>query len=111
MIEITPFQSQMMMLAGIVMLGWMLARRQIRSRRNLQAQSGADRELRQLRAQADKPVGIPLDSAPPETQRWQVEMFDLQRELKAELDMKIVVIQSLIRQADERIAALRARGE
>lgn len=111
MVEISSFQSQMMMLAGIVMLGWMLARRQIRSRRKLHLQNGVDRDLRRQHADADKTTGVPLASAPPETQRWQVEMFDLQRELKAELDMKIVVVQSLIRQADERIAALRARGQ
>ncbi len=111
MVGISPFQSQMMMLAGIIMLGWMLARRQIRARRRMHAQSVADKTLRQQRTAADKPTGVPLASAPVETQRWQVEMFDLQRELKAELDIKIVVVQSLIRQADERIAALRSRGE
>lgn len=107
MAEISPFQSQMMMLAGIILLGWILARRQIRSRSRLHSQGVADRDLRKQRAEADKIHGVPLASAPPELQRWQVEMFDLQRELKAELDMKIVVVQSLIRQADERIAALR----
>jgi hypothetical protein len=109
--EISPFQSQMMMLAGIILLGWILARRQIRSRSRLHSQGVADRDLRKQRVEADKPHGVPLASAPPELQRWQVEMFDLQRELKAELDMKIVVVQSLIRQADERIAALRNQAK
>jgi len=111
MAEISPFQSQMMLVAGIVMLGWFLARRQIRSRSRLHAQNIDDRNLRQKRIEADKPTSVPLSSAPVEIQRWQVEMFDLQRELKAELDMKIVVVQSLIRQADERIASLRNQSK
>lgn len=107
--EIESFQSQMMLLAGIVLLGWILARRQIRSRRRSHAQGVADQELRRMRSEADAPRGVALASAPPETQRWHVEMFELQRELKAELDMKIVVVQTLIRQADERIAALQGQ--
>ena len=106
--EITSFQSQMMLLAGIIMLGWILARRQIRSRRRLHAQQIADQDLRTSQVDADKPHGVALASAPLATQRWHVEMFDLQRELKAELDMKIVVVQTLLRQADERIAALKS---
>ncbi len=43
-----------------------------------------------------------------ETQRWQVAMFDLQRELKAELDTRISIVQALIRQLDERIETLAA---
>ena len=107
MIELSPFQSQMMMLAGIVLLGWMLIRRQLRSRRRMHEHDLSSRELKCQLAKADKPTGIPLSSAPIETQRWQVEMMDLQRDLKAELDTKIVIVQALIRQADERIAALR----
>lgn len=111
MAEFSPFQSQMMMLAGIVLLGWILVRRQIRSRRRLHTQSVSERHLQQQLSESDKPRGVPLASAPPEIQRWQVEIFDLQRELKAELDMKIVVVQSLIRQADERIATLRNQAK
>jgi len=33
-------------------------------------------------------------------------MFDLQRELKAELDTRIMVVQTLLNQADDRIAKL-----
>jgi len=111
MIEISPFQSQMMLLAGIVMFGWILARRQIRSRRRSHSQHVSDKQLQKQLATTDRPTGVPLSSAPIETQRWQVEMLELQRELKAELDMKIVVVQSLIRQADERIARLRGPAE
>jgi len=108
--EISSFQSQMMMVGGLIVLGWTLARRHIRSRKRMNAQNVTDRELRKQRAVADKPTAVPLASAPPELQRWQIEMFDLQRELKAELDTKIVVVQTLIRQADERIATLRSQA-
>ncbi len=111
MANLSQFQSQMMLLAGMLLLGWMLARRQLRSRGKAITQHQTDRELRRQRAEADQPRGVPLAAAPPEVQRWQVEMFELQRDLKAELDMKIVVVQSLIRQADERIATLRRHGE
>ena len=46
------------------------------------------------------------DDAPAETQRWQVALFDLQRELKAELDTRISVVHSLMRQLDDRIERL-----
>ena len=110
MVDFSSFQSQMMMLAGLVLLGWVLIRHQVRSRKRRHTQDMSDRELRRQLSKADQSNGMPLATAPPETQRWQVEMFDLQRELKAELDTKIVVVQSLIRQADERIAALRAQA-
>ena len=35
-------------------------------------------------------------------------MFDLQRELKADLDTRIVIVQTLLRQLDERIERLAA---
>jgi membrane protein implicated in regulation of membrane protease activity len=109
--QLSPFQSQMMLVAGLVMLGWMLIRRQLRSRRRMREQDLSTRDLRVQLAKADKPTGMPLSSAPIEAQRWQVEMMDLQRDLKAELDTKIMVVQVLIRQADERIAALRQHAK
>lgn len=108
MFELNAQQSQMMLLAGIVLMGWILIRRQIKSRYRQNSQSRTDHDFTKTLAKADVPRGIPLASAPPDTQRWQAEMLDLQRELKAELDMKIVVVQSLIRQADEKIAELSA---
>jgi len=108
MFELSAQQSQMMLLAGIILMGWILMRRQIKARFRQNSQSRTDHEFAKTLARADSPRGIPLASAPPETQRWQAEMLDLQRELKAELDMKIVVVQSLIRQADEKIAKLSA---
>lgn len=100
-------QAQLLMLAGFVMLGWVLARRQLKMRKRVNQDSRvANRALKQMREH--KNPAVPLSDAPPETQRWQVAMFDLQRELKAELDTRIVVVQTLLNQLDQRIARLSA---
>lgn len=106
MFELTTQQAQMMLLAGLVLMGWVLIRRQLRARYRQHTQSLSDRDFAKKLAQVDSPRGVPLASAPVDTQRWQAEMLDLQRELKAELDMKIAVVQALIRQADEKIETL-----
>jgi DNA-directed RNA polymerase specialized sigma24 family protein len=100
-------QAQLLMVAGFVMLGWVLARRQIKMRKrvNLDARA-ANRAIKQIREHKDP--ALPLSDAPPETQRWQAAMFDLQRELKAELDTRIVIVQTLLRQVDQRIERLTA---
>jgi hypothetical protein len=41
----------------------------------------------------------PLVDAPPEITRWQVEMHDLARDLKGELDTKIAVLEHLVIEA------------
>jgi hypothetical protein len=98
-------QSQLLMLAGFVMLGWVLARRQIRMRRRVHTETAvAEQAIARLRDH--KAPSLPLCDAPPQTQRWQAAMFDLQRELKADLDTRIVIVQTLLRQVDERIASL-----
>jgi hypothetical protein len=98
-------QAQLIMVAGFVMLGWVLARRQIRHRRRVNQDSQtANKAIREIRDQREPT--LPLSNAPVDTQRWQVAMFDLQRELKADLDTRIAIVQTLLHQADERIASL-----
>ncbi len=98
-------QAQLLMVAGFIMLGWVLARRQIKNRKRVNRDNRSARK--QLAAVREhKEPALPLADAPPETQRWQVAMFDLQRELKAELDTRIGVVQSLMRQLDQRIEYL-----
>lgn len=56
----------------------------------------------------------PLLDAPPEILRWQVEMHETARELKAELDSKMSALQATIRMAreeSERLEATVARAE
>ena len=98
-------QAQLLMVAGFVMLGWVLARRQISMRRRVNQETRvANRAIQEMREH--RVPSIPLSDAPLETQRWQVAMFDLQRELKAELDTRIAIVQTLIRQVDERMERL-----
>jgi hypothetical protein len=100
-------KAQLFLLGGFIMLGWVLARRQVKMRKRVNRDARvANRELKKIRNH--KEIAVPLCDAPPETQRWQAALFDLQRELKAELDTRIAVVQSLVRQADQRIARLEA---
>ncbi len=103
---LAEFQTaQLWLVAGFILLGWVLARRQVKMRKRVnQDARAANRELNKIRNRTDP--AVPLCDAPPETQRWQAALFDLQRELKAELDTRIVVVQTLLRQADQRIAQL-----
>lgn len=110
MIDFTTQRPEWMMLAGIILLGWVLMRRQIKSRtKSRWEERQQHKAIRKLTRQDTH--GVPLAGAPVETLRWQAELFDLQRELKAELETKIVVVQSLLRQADQRIERLEARAE
>jgi NAD dependent epimerase/dehydratase family enzyme len=87
------------------MLGWVLARRQIKSRRQLNQNARvANKAVKAIRDY--KEPAVPLAGAPVETQRWQAAMFDLQRELKADLDTRIVIVQTLLQQVDQRIDRL-----
>jgi hypothetical protein len=97
--------AQLWMVAGFLILGWVLARRQMRMGKRVNREArAANRQLEKMRTRKE-PV-LPLSDAPPETQRWQVAMFDLQRELTAELDTRISVAQTLMHQVDKKIARL-----
>jgi hypothetical protein len=100
-------KAQFWLVAGFILLGWVFARRQMALRRRVNTDArAANRELKKIRT--NKQPAVPLCDAPPETQRWQAALFDLQRELKADLDTRIAVVQSLVRLADQRIARLEA---
>ena len=90
-------RSQWMLVAGFLLLGWVMARRTIRRRKTTRKQSrDADRELRRIR-EAKSP-SVPLADAPVAVQRWQVAMMETQRELSAELDTRIAVAKTLLSQ-------------
>lgn len=103
--EPTAFQSQMMLLGGFSLLAWILVRRTIRTRRQGRRDE-IEWKQQEKRATARDASTVPLGDAPVEVLRWQSAMFDLQRELKAELETKISVVQAMIRLADQRIATL-----
>ncbi|XZE53926.1 hypothetical protein SH139x_005699 [Planctomycetaceae bacterium SH139] len=104
-----PWEAQAMMLAGIGLMIWVLFRRHLKLRarsrahdRQHQRQQVEQRRLWETQTKS----GAPLADAPIAVARWQAGMFDLQRDLKAELETKIAVLQSVVRQADQRIAQL-----
>ncbi len=97
--------AQFLMVGGFVMLAWVLARRKIRAGKKVHEDTKrANREIKLMREH--KEPSVPLSGAPAETQRWQAAMFDLQRELKAELDTRIIVVQTLLNQVDMKINQL-----
>jgi hypothetical protein len=97
--------AQFLMVGGFVMLAWVLARRKIRAGKKVhQDTKRANRKIKLMREH--KEPSVPLNGAPVETQRWQAAMFDLQRELKAELDTRIIVVQTLLNQVDQKINQL-----
>jgi hypothetical protein len=99
------FRSNMMLVAGVGILIWVLLRRSHKSRvKRAHEDRAIAKQQRQLQSHRDS--GAPTVDAPPEILRWQSSMFDLQRELKAELESKISVLQAVVRIADERIAIL-----
>jgi hypothetical protein len=84
-----------MMVAGMALLCWMMlrSRRHSRSSRDLLAEFVPRKDRGQGRA---KPyTGTASAGAPQEVQRWQVEFYDIVRQLKAELDSKIVAVRQL----------------
>jgi hypothetical protein len=87
-----------------VLLVVVLLRRSYRYHRR---QSKAE-EPRTRIGQAARREGQPLADAPPEILRWQVEMHETARALKAELDSKMGAIQALIRMAAEERQRLEA---
>jgi hypothetical protein len=101
-----PWRSQMMLLTGIALLIWVMFRRNIRAKR-IQHQQNAEVRTQKKKWAARESSGAPLADAPVDVARWQSGMFDLQRELRAELDSKIAVVQSLVRMADARIETLK----
>ena len=89
--------------AGVLMLIFLLLRR---SRRYLgKTKKEASKSRRKL---DDARRETPLLDAPPEILRWQVEMHESARDLKAELDSKMGALQAIIRIATEESARLEA---
>lgn len=99
------WRGHLMLIAGIGLLFWVLLRRNLNQRTRA---SAANRELAQQisRGYGTSVQGAPLVDAPREVLHMQASMFDLQRELKAELESRIAVVQSLLRAADRKIERL-----
>ncbi len=95
--------SSITMTFGLGLLCWVLLRRSTLRRRTrreislpVQIPSHAQRGTANQLFRGVESVGAPKDVL-----KWQVELFDLSRQLHAELDTKMLVVQTLTRQCDQ----------
>lgn len=89
--------TTLLMVGGIVLASWLLLRgsraRWAKSRKNVVDPQAVRRQL----DEQDQPAS--MQSAPAEVLRWQVELHDTARDLKAEIDSKLVALDALTRMA------------
>lgn len=97
--------SWLMFLVGVGLMTAILLRRYFR----YYHRGGRKRaEAPLARAKPNKLEGQPLADAPRDVLRWQVEMHETARDLKAEIDSKLSVLQTLVSLADEQTTRLEA---
>ena len=95
MILFASLLSDSMFLAGVILFAAILLRR---SYRYYGRRRKGKKDLSGL-AKLPRPSSEPkrsLSTAPPEFLKWQVELHELGRDLKAELDSKMIALQVLI---------------
>jgi DNA-binding NarL/FixJ family response regulator len=85
-------------------------------RRRSDSASSSEREAspKVHRIGSERVAQQPLDDAPPELLRWQIEMHDTARELKGQLDCKLSALQALValaRRESDRLEAALHRAE
>lgn len=96
MLLLADITAEVMFAAGILLMIVVLFRR-FKKRYRRRNQNSPMRQVKEVRAALDKHVpkaDRPLNDAPPDLLRWQVEMHETARELKAELDSKLLAIQA-----------------
>ncbi|MFV1964121.1 MAG: hypothetical protein ACC628_01770 [Pirellulaceae bacterium] len=105
--------SWLMFTVGVVLMTVILLRRSMRYYRGRRTGKGA-RGRPKATAIHDFDRDQPLLDAPPEVLRWQVEMHEMARGLKAELDSKMGALQVLVqlaREESERLEQAVARAK
>ena len=98
--------SGLMLGALALVIGWLL----FRTHRYLARQKGTDSPLVQVARPEQAEEGHHL-AAPPDVLRWEVQMHETARELSAQLDSKMRVLQVLIAEADRAAARLEAAAQ
>ena len=94
----------LMMMAGLGIICWMLMRSRTARRRSSRPQVMISENLKH---NANASTGHHVFSgtgslgAPPDVLKWQVELHDLGRELKAELDSKLMAVRSMTLSYDQ----------
>ena len=104
-------RASLLFLLGVVMLTIIMLRRW--NRYFKRQKTNARKESRASARRESSPEQRLLD-APPEVLRWQVEMHETARELKAELDTKIAILQRLTidaKRESDRLEAIIEKAE
>ncbi|MCA9195045.1 MAG: hypothetical protein KDB03_24910 [Planctomycetales bacterium] len=107
----------LMLLTGIGIMCWLFFRGKMLRGRALRSQQQLSQSLRHNGNVNSKPIvfrGTESLGAPPEVLRWQLELSDLARQLKGELDSKMLAVQSITRaynQAAVRLSELIRQAE
>ena len=96
--------SSWLLVAGIGIMTWVLLRRASRARKRLSLISSAS-SSRQAHS-SDRPDS--WDDKPREMSRWRVEMYDVARDMRADMDTKMRILQALIGQAQQQAQRLEA---
>ena len=95
MLNLLPSPPQLILLLAMGLLIMMLWRRSSRHFGRGGKAYATPHRVSKLQDDRD----LALADAPPEIGRWQVEMYELSRDMKGELDTKMAVLQLLIRNA------------
>jgi hypothetical protein len=108
---LSQYASSLLMLAGVAVAVYLLMRRSGQT----VLQPDSEPEGERFRLSAPRSRDRALADAPDDVLRWQVEMHETARDLKAEIDTKLAALQALVilaRQESERLerALLRAEG-
>ncbi len=98
----------MMMLAGIGILCWIMMRGRMKSQKVSEPRMAIPTMKHNANAKAKAAAfsGTSSVGAPPEVLKWQIEMYDLSRQLKAELDSKMIAVRKLTADYDRATAQL-----
>ena len=94
--------QQFMMITGIGILCWVIIRMRFKGRRKaaLPVRTGPLGHNANATGYKNQFAGTASLGAPPDVLKWQVELHDLGRELKGELDSKMLAVRNLTRQYD-----------
>jgi hypothetical protein len=91
-----------MMLAGLGLICWLLMRGKMRGRRSTELPVATS--LKHNSNASSSPhffTGTQSLGAPAEVLKWQVELHELARELKAELDSKLIAVRTMTASYDQ----------
>ncbi len=94
----------LMMFAGLGIICWLLLRGRATRSLRMTKGNGGGLELKHNANVKGRPLpfsGISSLGAPTEVLKWQVELHDLGRELKAELDSKLIAVRAMTLAYDE----------